>query len=108
MRQATILYKDEKAGILTQYDDASFGFLYVDDWLNDRQKPAISLTFPKSKKEFYSPYLFPFFFNILPEGSNKQVICKHHQLDKDDYFSLLMIVAKYDSIGAIRVLKMED
>ena len=52
--------------------------------------------------------LFPFFYNMLPEGSNKQAVCKHNRIDSDDYFGLLMITAATDSIGAVRVIKPEN
>jgi HipA-like protein len=107
MRQATILFKEQEAGLLTQHDDGSFTFKYYDAWITDRNKPGISLTLPKIEQEFHSKYLFPFFYNMLPEGSNKQVVCKHHRIDKDDYFGLLMTTAKGDSIGAVRVIKIE-
>jgi serine/threonine-protein kinase HipA len=108
MRQARILYKDEKAGILTQHDDGSFTFRYDTRWIEDRSKPAISLTLPKTEQEYHSKFLFPFFYNMLPEGSNKQVVCKHNRIDQDDYFGLLMTTAKSDSIGAVRVIKIEN
>jgi serine/threonine-protein kinase HipA len=44
---------------------------------------------------------------MLPEGSNKQVVCKHHRIDQEDYFGLLMTTAKNDPIGAVRVIKIE-
>jgi serine/threonine-protein kinase HipA len=108
MRHAKILFKNEEAGILTQYDDASFLFRYHDTWFADKSKPMISLTLPKSKQEFHSKFLFPFFFNMLPEGENKQFFCQSNRIDYDDYFGLLMISAKNDSIGAITVIKIED
>ena len=107
MRKATVLYKDEEAGVLTQQDDGSFSFNYNDFWFTDNNKPAISLSLPKSKQEFHSKFLFPFFYHMLPEGSNKQVVCKLNRIDQSDYFGLLMTTAKYDSIGAVRVLKIE-
>lgn len=107
MRKAKILYKDEEAGILTQHDDGSFTFHYHVYWIADSSKPGISLTLPKSKQEFHSKFLFPFFYNMLPEGSNKQVVCKYNKIDLDDYFGLLMTTAKDDSIGAVRVIKIE-
>ena len=103
MRQAIILYKEEEAGILTQHDDGSFSFHYNDTWLSDNKNPGISLTLPKTKQEYHSKHIFPFFYNMLPEGSNKQVICKYNRIDKSDYFGLLMTAAKNDSIGAVRV-----
>jgi serine/threonine-protein kinase HipA len=108
MRQAKIFFKEEEAGVLTQYDDGSFTFRYHDAWLANSDKQGISLTLPKNKQEFQSKYLFPFFFNMLPEGSNKQVVCKHMRIDTDDYFGLLMTTAKNDSIGAVRVVKIDN
>ena len=105
MRKAKILYKDEESGVLTQHDDGTFTFAYTDTWLADSNKPGISLTMPKIEKEFHSKFLFPFFFQMLPEGANKQAACKLNRIDPSDYFGLLMATAKYDSIGAVRVLK---
>ena len=107
MRRAKILYKDEESGLLTQHDDGSFTFRYYDKWINDSNKPGISLILPKTKEEFKSKFLFPFFYNMLPEGSNKQVVCKHNRIDQNDFFGLLLTTAKYDSIGAVRVLKID-
>ncbi len=106
MRQAIILYKDEEAGILIQHNDGSFTFRYNNTWITDNKKPSISLTLPKTKQEYHSKFIFPFFYNMLPEGSNKQVVCKHNRIDKSDYFGLLMTTAKNDSIGAVRVGKI--
>lgn len=107
MRKAKIIYKDEEAGILTQHDDGSFTFSYQTNWLESDSKPQISLTIPKSEKEYHSKYLFPFFFNMLPEGSNKLVVCKHKKIDHNDYFGILMAIACNDSIGAVRVIKID-
>jgi HipA-like protein len=105
MREAKVLFKEVEAGVLTQHDDGSFTFSYVDAWLADKEKPNISLTLPKSEHPFQSPFLFPFFYNMLPEGSNKQVVCKLNRIDNNDYFGLLMTIAKDDTIGAVRVIK---
>jgi len=106
MRKAKILFKDNEAGVLTQYDDGSFSFCYNDSWMADSNKPEISLSFPKNKQEYRSEFIFPFFYNMLPEGTNKQVVCKLNKIDQTDYFGLLMTTAKNDSIGAIRVVKI--
>lgn len=108
MRKAKVLFKNEEAGILTQHDDGSFSFRYHEDWVTNNTKQSISLTLPKTEKEFHAKYLFPFFYNILPEGSNKEVICKLKRIDNDDYFGLLMFTAKMDSIGAVRIIKLEN
>ncbi len=107
MRESKVLFKDQEAGVLTQHDDGSFTFCYIEAWLFDKAKPAISLTLPKDEQPFHSQYLFPFFYNMLPEGSNKQVVCKLNRIDTNDYFGLLMTIAKFDSIGAVRIIKIE-
>lgn len=107
MRKAKVLFRDEEAGVLTQHDDGSFTFSYNDTWLTDSNKPCISLTFPKNDKKFHSKFLFPFFYNMLPEGSNKQAVCMLNKIDQSDYFGLLMTTAKYDSIGAVRIIKID-
>ncbi len=106
MRKAKILYKNQKAGMLIQHDNGSFTFKYNDLWINDDNKPVISLTFPKSQQAYHSTFLFPFFYNMLPEGSNKQIVCKLNRLDLNDYFGLLLTTAKHDNIGAIKVVKV--
>jgi len=107
MREAKVLFKDQEAGVLTQHDDGSFTFCYLEAWLADNAKPAISLTLPKGEQPFHSEYLFPFFYNMLPEGSNKQVVCKLNRIDTNDYFGLLVTTAKFDSIGAARIVKRD-
>lgn len=107
MRKAKILYKNQEAGMLIQHDNGSFTFKYDNSWIADDNKPVISLTFPKSQQEYHSEFLFPFFYNMLPEGSNKQIVCKLNRLDLSDSFGLLLTTAKNDNIGAIKVIKVE-
>ena len=108
MRQAEIYYKGERAGVLTQHDDGSFSYRYEDHWISDPGRPSISLTLPKTRQEYHALHLFPFFYNMLPEGKNKEVVCRLTRIDQDDYFSLLMITAQYDVIGAVTVKKLEN
>ncbi|MEO1436980.1 MAG: HipA N-terminal domain-containing protein [Bacteroidota bacterium] len=108
MRQANVWYKQELAGLLTQHDDGSFSFVYFEDWLKDNSKPGVSLTLPKGHSPFSARYLFPFFVNLLPEGSNKEWLCKAQKIDLDDDFGVLMISAKDDPIGAIQIQKIEQ
>ncbi len=107
MRSARILYKNEEAGILSQKDDGSFTFFYHEIWISDSTKAAISLTLPKVLKSFTSTYLFPFFYNMLPEGTNKQIVCFNLRIDENDSFGILLATAENDTIGAVRVLKNE-
>lgn len=108
MRSAKILYKEQEAGILRQLDDGTFEFQYNESWLNNASAPAIGFTLPKTKEIYRSAYLFPFFFNMLPEGTNKETVCFHLRIDKNDHFGILMAIAQTDTIGAIRVIKTSD
>lgn len=107
MRAARILFKGQEAGVLTQHDDGTFTFQYNTSWVEDSSKPPISLTLPKIGSPFHSRYLFPFFYNMLPEGSNKQVVCQFNHLDKTDNFGLLLTIAQTDTIGAVTVSKID-
>jgi len=107
MRRAKILYKNQEAGVLIQQNDGSFTFKYDNLWMSDDSKPSISLTLPKSQQEYHSDFLFPFFYNMLPEGANKQIVCNLNKLDLSDYFGILLTTAKSDNIGAINVIKIE-
>ncbi|MBS1605653.1 MAG: HipA N-terminal domain-containing protein [Bacteroidetes bacterium] len=107
MRAAKIFFKGQEAGILTQQDDGTFTFQYNSSWIDDKSKPPISLTLPKIVAPYHSPYLFPFFYNMLPEGSNKQIVCQLNRLDKTDYFGLLLTIATTDTIGAVTVSKID-
>ena len=108
MRAARIFFKGQEAAILTQQDDGTFTFQYQISWVNDNSKPAISLTLPKTSAAYHSRYLFPFFYNMLPEGSNKQVVCQLNRLDSNDYFGLLLTTAQTDTIGAVTVSKIAE
>ncbi|PCI96957.1 MAG: phosphatidylinositol kinase [Flavobacteriales bacterium] len=108
MRQAKVIYKNEEAALLTQLDNGTFVFRYNDDWFNATNKPAISLTLPKNQQEYQSEHLFPFFYNMLPEGTNKQAVCFALRIDKKDYFGLLLTTAKHDTIGAVKIIKIDS
>lgn len=107
MRGAKVLYKNEEAGTLRQLEDGSFEFAYLESWFENLTKPAISLTLPKTNEPYHSQYLFPFFYNMLPEGSNKQTVCFKLRIDEDDYFGILLATSKTDTIGAVSVIKAD-
>lgn len=107
MRSAKVLFRGEEAGILLQNNNGAFEFHYHKEWVQDSSKPPISLTFPKTTETYKSEYLFPFFYNMLPEGSNKHVACHLNRIDQNDHFGLLLTTAKTDTIGAVTIIKIE-
>ncbi len=106
MRKARVLYKGKEAGILTQQDNGDFSFHYLESWLADPANPSISLTLPRTQKEYHAEHLFPFFYHMLPEGANRQMVCTMNRLDSDDYFGILLNTARYDTVGAVTIHKI--
>lgn len=103
MRQVGVYRNGIFAGILAEVNHQQFVFKYDDVYFNDASKPAISLTLPKTQKEYSSKYLFPFFFNMLSEGVNRKLQSKQLRIDEEDNFGLLMATAQFDTIGTITV-----
>ncbi|WP_026953589.1 HipA N-terminal domain-containing protein [Algoriphagus vanfongensis] len=107
MKSARVLRNGELVGILSKSDSGKYSFVYEDAWFLNPEKPSVSLTLPKSKKEYHSEHLFPFFFNMLSEGVNLQLQARQFQIDENDFFSLLLKTAQSDTIGAITVVPNE-
>ncbi|MDL2303765.1 HipA N-terminal domain-containing protein [Bacteroides sp. OttesenSCG-928-D19] len=103
MRIANVYNNHILAGQLIEEDGRFFTFLYDTDYYNDGTKSAISLTLPKTSKQYHSKVLFPFFANLLSEGTNKQIQLRKYKLDEKDEFGLLVKTAQYDTIGSITV-----
>lgn len=107
MRKLAIYRNKEFTGILTEEGRGKYIFRYDDVYYNDTLKPAISLTLPKSQQVYESPVLFPFFFNMLSEGVNRQLQSRLLKIDEQDNFGLLSATAQYDTIGAVTVKPIE-
>lgn len=71
MRQAEIYSDGVLAGVLTETDEGTYRFRYDDAFLADDKQTAISLSFPKSGKEFTSGTLFPFSTTCSPRARTR-------------------------------------
>ena len=103
MRKAEVYRNGILAGTLIEENRNSYIFRYNNAYYIDEQQPAISLTIPKSKRQYRSEYLFPFFFNMLSEGMNKKLQTILLKIDDKDNFGLLLATARCDTIGAITI-----
>ncbi len=103
INQAAVYRNKVFAGILIEASRQLYIFRYDDDYFADTSKPAISLTLPKTQQEYHSPYLFPFFFNMLSEGANRKLQSIHLRIDEEDHFGILLATAQVDTVGAITV-----
>lgn len=99
MRVAEVYFDFHLAGILKEESDY-FLFIYSDEYFENDNLPAISLTLPKIKKEYRSKELFSFFQGLLQEGWLKDLSENVLRIDKDDEFALLVKNGK-DCIGNI-------
>lgn len=96
-------FNDQYAGLLTESAPGrGYSFVYSDSYLRSPH-PHISLTLPKRSEKYESETLFPFFSNMLPEGSNRRNICRSLHLDDEDLFGLLSVMADRDFIGAVNI-----
>jgi HipA-like protein len=108
MREAKVFCNGELAGILKEEGRNSYVFRYDGNYLADREKPAVSLTLPKTQQEFRSEYLFPFFANMLSEGANRKLQNRLLRIDEKDDFGILLATAQYDTIGAVTVKPVSE
>jgi len=103
MRTAEVFDNGILAGVLAEEGPDHFSFLYDDAYFIDPEKPAISLTLPKSQKEYHSPFMFPFFSNLIAEGANLAIQTRYLNIDEKDILSLLEATAAFDTVGAVTI-----
>ena len=103
MRTVEVHHNNILAGLLIEENRHHYIFRYDDTYFMDESKPAISLTLPKTQKEYSSDSLFPYFFNMLSEGVNRKMQSIQLRIDEEDHIGLLAETAQYDTIGAVTI-----
>ena len=106
MKQTSVFYKDQLAGILTE-NDAGYEFRYLPEYLSLKQAKAISQTLPLQNEAYTSPVLFPFFDGLIPEGWLLDIALQNTDISILDRMSLLLICCK-DCVGAVSIIPMEE
>ena len=107
MQRAKVFRNNIFVGLLTKLNEKQYVFVYDKEYLKLPNKKPISLTLPLQKEEFKSPFLFPFFYNLLAERKLKDIQCKELRIDKDDDFLRLILTTKENTIGSITIEKDE-
>lgn len=108
MRRLNVFWNNKKAGILTEIRPGrGYIFEYNPLYLAS-ELPHVSMTLPKSKTPYESERLFPFFANMLPEGTLRRVVCRENHIDEKDYFGILYAMSDVDNIGAVSLKKIEN
>jgi serine/threonine-protein kinase HipA len=93
-------------GLITENEEG-YTFVYDDNYLNNNQAKAISVTMPLTTKEYKSKVLFAFFDGLIPEGWLLNIAEKNWKLNYKDRMGLLLACCK-DCIGAISVIPNEE
>ena len=99
MRECKVYVHDVEAGLLKETDDREYVFTYHDEYQGD----PVCLAMPLRQKVYRSDHLFPYFFNMLSEGANRQVQSTLLHIDEKDDFGIMLATAQYDTIGAVTV-----
>lgn len=90
---------DTEAGILTETDAGDYVFAYEEGY----QGEPVCLAMPVRNEPYRSAYLFPYFYNMLSEGSNRQMQSMLLHIDETDDFGIMLATAQCDTIGAVTV-----
>lgn len=108
MRKCDVYVNGYKAGILIESENPrEYIFKYNKDYIKSK-RPPVCLSMPSNEEEYRSHRLFPFFSNLLSEGENRLIQASLHHIDKDDDFGILLATARYDTVGAVTVMPINE
>lgn len=78
-----------RVGVLRIDEHGDLEFAYGVDWLDDPQKPAISVSLPKRTEPFNRRETRPFFAGLLPEESQRDAVARALGVSARNDFRLL-------------------
>ena len=99
MRQCKVLVHDVEAGTLQETDDRQYIFTYHKGYAGS----PVCIAMPVRREPYQSDHLFPYFFNMLSEGANRQTQSQLLHIDENDDFGILLATAQEDTIGAVTI-----
>lgn len=103
MRQGRVFVDNRFAGIIQETDEMQYIFTYSPDYLGETAPRPVSVTMPLRPEPYISDILFPFFFNLLSEGENREAQSQLLHIDKHDDFGFLLATAHSETIGNVTV-----
>lgn len=103
MRTAKVYVCGQDAGLLSE---TVFGKEYVFEYNDGYSGLPVSLTMPVEQESFSFDHFPPFFDGLLPEGHQLEGLLKQGKVDRNDFFSQLMLVGN-DTVGAVSVKEVE-
>lgn len=104
--QKGAVYRNERFVGIVSKENGEYQFIYDQDYLNDPLALPISIGLPLRQEGYTSPVLFPFFANMLAEGSAKTIQCRALRIDENDLFTRLLKTTMSNTIGSITIKEL--
>ncbi len=105
-----VLLHGHQVGTLTRLSDDRTVFAFTEDYIEDRNRPTLSLSFKaRTSGELITDIpatrvkVPPFFSNLLPEGPLRRYLAERANVDEKREFFLLRVLGQ-DLPGAIQVV----
>lgn len=99
MRKANVYNFGLYAGELIELEvRKKYQFKYSDNYKGS----PISLTLPSKQRDYLFNEFPPFFEGLLPEGIQLDALLRQTKIDRNDFFSILIITGK-DLVGSVTV-----
>ena len=89
-------------GVIEGNSGADASFRYLEDYLNDPESTAISLSLPLQSDPFSALQTAGFFEGLLPEGFTRRSVASFMHVDESDYLSILHGLGR-ECLGAVSV-----
>jgi len=103
MKKAKVFNFGIYAGDLIEIEKSKkYQFIYANDYCG----APISLTLPIKQKEYVFEGFPPFFEGLLPEGIQLEALLRQTKIDRNDFFSILLITGK-DLVGSVTLEEVE-
>ena len=103
MKKAKVYNFGIYAGDLIELEKSKkYQFNYTDDY----KGLPISLTLPTKQKDYVFNEFPPFFEGLLPEGIQLDALLRQTKIDRNDFFSILLITGK-DLVGSVTLEVVE-
>ena len=87
------------------YVDARFR--YEQEYLDNKDAAAISISLPLQQEAFSPAKTKNFFESLLPEGFSRKAVANWMKADENDYISILAELGK-ECLGAIKIVEGQD
>ena len=82
-------------------------FRYEQEYLDNKDAAAISISLPLQQEAFSPEKTKNFFESLLPEGFSRKAVANWMKADENDYISILAELGK-ECLGAIKIVEGKD